>query len=941
MNKNIPTRLLTVIILCLTLFATANGQKQDSLVFRFKHLTVENGLTCNTIRALMQDKYGYVWIGSDYGLDRFDGHHITHLNGSKTNSTIQALCEVRDTVWIGCNLGLLYYSHHTDSAAMMLKKTREGIGVTSGVTGIQKDKYGNVWLSTMGQGVFCMKKNGTLKQYIMPDGGKNIANIQTTRKGDVWAISNWCRYNLTRYNSKKDQFEAVTPKFGKDNTPVPVNGIALDQDQNGNLWIGSWERGLIHMDTKTLKARTVLEANANTLRHIHDVKEYDNNNIYIGSDDGLCVYNTKKGTVAHYRDDELNAYSISDKFVYPIMKDHEGGVWVGTFYGGLNYTHPAAANFRNFTHSHFRNSINGNIISNIREDANGNLWIGSDDGGLSMYDKARKTFISYDDAKNGPTRNVHGLCVDGNTLYIGTYSNGLYLLDIKTGQEKHYQYFHDKDGNEMGSSSYAIFKDKHGTMWVGTFNSILTFDAKSELFERKKRIGTVIFDIKEDKDDNMWFATDGLGVWQYNHKSKKWTKFNSFKTNTEADSTATTSFSIYVDVEGTVWAGTSKGLFKHNRHDNGFTYVPLKDNGYHVTGVTGNNNELWLTTSAGLMKYSLKSNAVTRIYTSGDGLNNTNFIPNSIFMSSNGQVYLGTSHGLIAFTPDNMKDNNAVPKVVFTGMSIFNKPMKIGDGHLTKNLNEKGEIELGHKENSIRISFSAMSYVMPADNKYQYYLEGYESDWNVPTNDHYVTYTNLEPGTYTFHVRAANNDGVWNNDDTTLQFTIYPPIYWNTPIRCVYFILIVGIIWFTVRHMLKKKDKKHVAEIEELNTKNEQEVHEARIKFMTISDSDNAFLKKLEEVIERNFSDPNISVDFLASEMNVSRSGLFAKVKALADITPNEMIQIIRLKHAARLLETKEYRVNEICYMVGFNSPSYFAKCFQKHFGTKPAEYAK
>jgi AraC-like DNA-binding protein len=141
--------------------------------------------------------------------------------------------------------------------------------------------------------------------------------------------------------------------------------------------------------------------------------------------------------------------------------------------------------------------------------------------------------------------------------------------------------------------------------------------------------------------------------------------------------------------------------------------------------------------------------------------------------------------------------------------------------------------------------------------------------------------------------------------------------------------------------MLKKKDKKHVAEIEELNTKNEQEVHEARIKFMTISDSDNAFLKKLEEVIERNFSDPNISVDFLASEMNVSRSGLFAKVKALADITPNEMIQIIRLKHAARLLETKEYRVNEICYMVGFNSPSYFAKCFQKHFGTKPAEYAK
>jgi AraC-like DNA-binding protein len=132
-----------------------------------------------------------------------------------------------------------------------------------------------------------------------------------------------------------------------------------------------------------------------------------------------------------------------------------------------------------------------------------------------------------------------------------------------------------------------------------------------------------------------------------------------------------------------------------------------------------------------------------------------------------------------------------------------------------------------------------------------------------------------------------------------------------------------------------------VAEIEKLNEKNEQEVHEARIKFMTISDSDNEFLKKLEEVIENNFSNPDISVDFLASEMNVSRSGLFAKVKSLADITPNEMIQIIRLKHAARLIETKKYRINEICYMVGFNSPSYFSKCFMKHFGVKPAEYAK
>ena len=204
------------------------------------------------------------------------------------------------------------------------------------------------------------------------------------------------------------------------------------------------------------------------------------------------------------------------------------------------------------------------------------------------------------------------------------------------------------------------------------------------------------------------------------------------------------------------------------------------------------------------------------------------------------------------------------------------------------------------------------------------------------------------------------NEGL-QSEDASLRIVITPPFYWNTPAQILYAVVAILLLVFFVRHLLKKKEKRFVAEIQEINVQKEQEiqeinvqkeqeiqeinirmeqeVHDARIKFMTISDKDQEFLDKMEKVIEKNFSNPELSVDYLASELGISRSGLFSKIKALTDVTPNEMIQVIRLKHAASLLLSESYRVNEVCYMVGFSSPSYFAKCFQKQYGCTPAKY--
>jgi len=936
------TGILLVLTLCTLLFAfSTNVTAQNAPELKFRHITVENGLSCNNVTSLIQDKYGFIWIGTDNGLNRYDGHNIKFPRGHRTGVSVHSLHECGDSIMIGCNVGLLYYCQRTDSVYAIDAKTHMGNSISSTVTGIQHDYKGGIWVSTVEQGIFYLSRSGELKNYPMPNHEYRVADILVTKDNEVYAFSNWCTENLARYNKKMDRFEPIHLKFAEGEKDVRVKGITLAEDNDRNIWLGTWNDGLIRFNAKTLDAKVVVKSSNDALTHVHWVTPIDKDYIYVSSDEGLCIYNKKSGNISQLRDDELNSFSLCDKFIYPILQDKEGGIWVGSYYGGLDYAHPEKANFRNYTRSDYKNSVNGNIISNFREDADANIWIASDDGGLSVFNKKTRTFYSYDKNANGRTRNVHGLHVDGYKLYIGTYTDGVYVMDTKTGQEKHYPHLIDKLGNDLGTSSYSICKDRQGRVWVGTFTEILTLDEEKGIFEQRRQTDANVIDIDEGKGGNMWFATDGGGLFRYNDKTKKWFVYNSFYNENNDNSSKPITSSMFVDEKGELWVGTSNGLFVYDQKADSFLCKPLKGLYPSVVGVTGYKGMLYLATSLGVVEYEVKSESVKRIYASGDGIDNINFVQNAIFASTNGTVFVGTSHGYVSFQPKRMKHNSIVPRPVFTNIELFNQAIKVGSEHMEKNINEVDHIELSHDENSLRIYFSAMSYLMPDNNMYQYYLEGYEKTWNAPTHEHSVTYTNLAPGEYVLHVRASNNDGVWSTEDATLKIVVNPPFYWNTPVKCIYFLLIVGIIYAGVHYLLRKKEKKFVAEIEEITEQKEHEVHEARIKFMTISDSDNEFLKKLEDVIEKNFSNPEITVDFLASEMNVSRSGLFAKVKTLADVTPNEMIQIIRLKHAARLLETKEYRVNEICYMVGFNSPSYFTKCFTKHYGVKPAEYAK
>jgi AraC-like DNA-binding protein len=228
-------------------------------------------------------------------------------------------------------------------------------------------------------------------------------------------------------------------------------------------------------------------------------------------------------------------------------------------------------------------------------------------------------------------------------------------------------------------------------------------------------------------------------------------------------------------------------------------------------------------------------------------------------------------------------------------------------------------------------------------------LEGFDQDWNYVGNQNRATYTNLSAGTYTFRVKATNNDGLWSDYEAGLRVIVEPPFWWSWYAKLFYLVLIAAAISFYIHFRLKRAERLHQRQLQQLSEKKEEEVRETRQNFFTMialepvtetaqNSADNEFLTKINQIIQDNFANPDLNVDFLAEKLNISRSGLFAKIKTLADITPNEMIQIVRLKRAAQLLRNGEYLVSEVAYMVGFSNPSYFSKCFYKQFGIRPTE---
>lgn len=822
-------------------------QKLQALSFRFIHYEAEDGLPSNTIRCITQDSRGFMWFGTDNGLCRFDGYTFKVFQTSAEDSTglgsnyIYSLLEdSQRNFWIGTDEGLFLYDPEEESFSFFGNRTTDGTEIRSQISSIKEDKRGTVWFATLGLGVFSFSHDTKkLEQYTtdQPNSlySNSICDLHVDKDGALWTVTSTIGGYPSRYNDRTGRFEPYKLKT----TEQIANSLslyAITEEQDGSLWLGSWANGICKVDVQTGRLTSYLEPEKNGgILHVHDMAVYRPGMLLVSSDDGLICFDTQTKKAMHMTATEFDDESLSDKFTYPIYKDREGGIWIGTYYGGVNYLSPQKEQVEGYKHSLYRNSVSGNIISRFCEDEKGNLWIGTDDGGLSYFDTKNGTFTNYL-PKTGENslsyHNIHALLLDGDKLWIGTYSGGLNVLDLKTKQFKLYT-THPDDSRTIDSNSiYSLFKDDEERIWIGSMSGISYYNKVENVFVRIKKTETTTSDILQDRDGRLWFATSGKGIFRYDPNTEEWKQFLHEPGNSQ--SLPCNQINCLCSARGRLWIGTDNGLCYYEPEEERFVPVSLEISGISIRTIIAERDNLWITTTNGLITYQPDTRE-SRAYFKSDGLQSSQFNLKSGLLASSGLLYLGTNNGFSVLNPAAVFENSYIPPVVITNLQIFNRDVEIRpNGILRKSISYTDKIELASNENVFSVEYAALSFSVPDKNQYKYKLERFDKEWNIVGNQRKATYTNLPAGTYTLQISASNNDGKWNEEGTTLTIVIHPPFWKTTTAYTLYLILLSGAAGGLFYLSRRRTERLHNARIRQLQREKEKELHDAKINFFTL-----------------------------------------------------------------------------------------------------------
>lgn len=796
--------------------------------FHFRHYNIENGVSSNNISTLFQDQKGYIWIGTENGLNRFDGNQFTlyqknnPLYSNFHANSINTICETTDKkLWLGTDNGVFIYNQVKDTFTPFVKQTSDKTSITSWITHIIQDKAGNIWIATHKQGIFLFNtQTDKLTQFEIPQNDNIVTRILNDEQNNIWLSG---PYQLCKLNKVNNTFET----YAIEEKTESIYSMALWEDSSNHIWIGTWDKGLWKLDPRTKQVEKYLTGEKGKgILHIHSILEYSPELLLIGSDDGFTIFNPVTHESFLYDNYGDSEKSLSDKFIYPILKDREGGVWIGTYYNGISYLPPYCGQFNGYSESSDIPYFNSRIISRFCEDENGNIWIASDDSGLSCFNPSTMQFLDFNGRKKLNKHNLHALCIVGKDLWIGTYGDGIQVLNAQTGKIKNYNTTNGLDENSI----YSIFKDSQGQIWTGSMNGICQYDAQKQHFTPIKHLEALIIEIVEDAKGNLWIATQGKGLFRYSpQKNKEWEKYG-----LEKGFNSLTVNHLCINKDNEIWAATSEGLYLYNPLKDIFTYQPLRLPNECINAILEGEDCLWLTTAKGLVKYT-PATQETQIFTKSDGLQSEAFIMASALKTRNGEFYIGSINGFNTFYPHQLKLNTQKPNVVLTSLEIFNQKIETQkDGILPEAIDHLKEIHLSYKDNVITLNYAALSYCTPQKNQYAYMLEGFDKGWNYVGSQHSTTYTNLPAGTYTFRVKASNNDNIWNEEGTSIRIIVHPPFYLSLPFKIGYVLLFLLALGLLLRYVIRRSEKKHAKAIDELNSKKEIEIHEAKINFFTM-----------------------------------------------------------------------------------------------------------
>ncbi len=902
MKRFLASLSIRLTALCALLAMPIIGNAENSVPdFSFIHYTTDNGLPSNRVRDIAQDSDGFIWFATDGGLVRFDGvkpqTFIPQAKDQKEDDIfVLSVCPYGRNLLVGTDHSLYIYNPESESVEpFAIKYPKEITQRLSGaVRNIRVESTGVIWVSVEGKGIFRINVDGMVTGLFAPPQVPNDGGVLYIDNDDtVWCVFNTHNDGVYKFDRSGGVFRPFVIKVN--GQEFKAGGYTMTRDSNGDFWLGTKDKGLVRFNGRSGEGWIPDPSTGrpgSDLWHIHSICQYSSTRLLVGSDSGLSLVDMNTGETRVYAFDELSPNGLSDRFVYTVMKDAEGGFWIGTFYYGVNYLSHETNRFRKWTHSRFSNSVSGNVVSRLCEDSNGNIWIGTADGGLSMYDPGSSLFRHYSLDGSNFIDNINALCADGNKLWVGTYSRGAGYLDISTGKMTRIP---TSTGNDY--SCYAIRKDSQGTIWMASTNTLTRYDAEKREFVDVLKVTAWINDIDEDRSGELWISTQGAGLYRYNPATRKYVNFvsNNFKGSLPHNHIN----SVEIDSAGEILIATPKGVYVYDKDGNIFKPVRADAEGIVAQAVMRSGNDLWVPTLSGLVY--LRGDGQHTTYTRRDGLSDNQFVAGASLQASDGKIYFGTIRGFSMVDPLEVRSKAAAPKLIFTSLEVEDKSVYVGDRRLPQSLNSIDKLTLSHDDYSFSIYFAALSYANPEANTYRYMLEGYDKTWRDAGKENRASYSNVPPGKYTLRIKGANSDDVWNEEGISLPIEIRPAWYASIWMKIIYGVLIVAALLWIIKSFLRRSDKLHKKELDRIANNQEKEMYRSKLSFFTVVAHEirtpvSLIMGPLEKVLEskEKFS-PEVREDLMILDRNARR--LLSLVNQLLDFRKVENHSMITAFH--------------------------------------------
>ncbi len=841
---------INILIASLFSFCFLYSQKQCNQL-KFRNYGTDQGLAVTTAFSIVQDDNGFLWIASIDGLLRYDGYKfVAYKNNfndstSISDNTVSFLSKGKgNKIWLGTySGGLNVLDANTGKFKRYQNNPSDKNSLSSNrVWSVLEDEYGIVWVGTDNGLNRLDPKTNKITRYLHEEGNKNslcennILSLARDKKDMLWVgtVNGLSRapLDLNHYVREFKNYKNT----GNDISSLGSNIVmSFLETKNGSMFVGTtnglskfnptknnFETTRFSLQPDSISGRVYSYLNSYGDNAIRSMYEDKGGKLWLSTDKGLKILNPITWTFVSYLAEPGNRQAISADLLSGMHKDRAGNLWIGSLAGGLNKVDLKPQKFL-LCQTQYGNpsKLSKNNIRSIYVDSKNTLWIGTFEGGVNFMNTEDEAFHRLKEKEIG-AENVWSIFEDSKKqIWLGT-SIGLFCYNPVTDALKHYTF--DKKNSESISNDIVrcAFEDSKGNLWIGTESGLNRFEYGSESFTRflhdpknKNSIShNTIWTITET-ENTLWVGTDnGLNKLSLDNSGNPLTWKSYFPDQEDKNTISNRSIrSFWKDKNGYIWIGTSNGLNKFDPKRETFMRFNEADgmaNSY-IYGVLGDNKgNLWLSTNHGISKFELISSRF-RNYDKPDGLQNNEFNTGAYCKASSGELFFGGPDGFNRFFPDSLSENKMLPPVAITSIKIFGEEYNKGNYPV-----DIKEITLEHDQNVISFEFSALDFTLPEKNLYSYKLEGFDGKWTKPDVNRFVTYTNLDPGVYTFKVKASNNDGTWNENGIVIKLTIVPPFWKTTWFRLTVtagFILLVFSFFKARLNRLRKTQIKLEAQV--------------------------------------------------------------------------------------------------------------------------------